>query len=123
LRENYDKSATEYVLNPPRWREEGNQMNKTEASNSINNADPTKVQTELNYGTQGQTFSSREEFRVAEERFATGMQLLQNDVVALCFRAGVDVSALWPAESVLLNLHSLWCHCQKMVEATSHQSN
>jgi len=123
LRENYDKSATEYVLNPPRWREEGNHMSKTEASTSINNADSNKVQTELNHGTQAQTFSNREEFHVAEERFATGMQLLQNDVVALCFRAGVDVSALWPAESVLLNLHSLWCHCQKMAEATSQQSN
>jgi hypothetical protein len=63
------------------------------------------------------TFSDREEFHVAEERFATGLQLLQNDIVALCFRAGVDVSTLWPAESVLLNLHSLWRHCRWMAEA------
>lgn len=109
LRENYDKSATEYVLNPPRW-DEGNHMNK-------NDGDPNKTQSHLDHVAQAQTFSSREDFHVAEERFATGLQLLQNDVVALCFRAGVDVSTLWPAESVLLNLHSLCCHCRKMAEA------
>ena len=78
IRESHDISATEYIINPPR------------------------------YG---------DDFHEAEERFAIGLQLLQNDIVALCFRAGVDVSQLWPAESVLLNLHSLWRHCQQMAEA------
>ncbi|KAL7537447.1 hypothetical protein ACHAXR_007829 [Thalassiosira sp. AJA248-18] len=118
LRENHDKSAAEYVLNPPRWREEGNPMSKNDASMD-SNCDPNKNQTDLNNRMQAQTFANREEFHVAEERFATGMQLLQNDVVALCFRAGVDVSTLWPAESVLLNLHSLLCHCKNMAEASS----
>lgn len=121
LRESYDKSATEYVLNPPRWKEDGNKKNESNNSNMGNggtdSASPNSGGVHHCQATIG--FATREEFHVAEERFATGMQLLQNDVVALCFRAGVDVSMLWPAESMLLNLHSLWCHCQNMAQATS----
>ena len=117
LRENHDKSATEYVLNPPRWNETKNDASIDSRNQSSSNkpettkSDPTHTSTSI--------FATREEFHVAEERFATGMQLLQNDVVALCFRAGVDVSTLWPAESVLLNLYSLWHHCKTMAESTS----
>ena len=117
LRENHDKSATEYVLNPPRWNETKNEAGIDSRNQSSSNkpettkSDPTHTSTSI--------FATREEFHVAEERFATGMQLLQNDVVALCFRAGVDVSTLWPAESVLLNLYSLWHHCKTMAESTS----
>jgi hypothetical protein len=52
---------------------------------------------------------------VNEEEFAIGLQLLQNDIVALCIRAGVPVGRLWPAEAVLLNLHSLWIYCGDQV--------
>ena len=121
LRENYDKSATEYVLNPPRYSDEGKKDINTNNTSNMDNASGSKGQTDSNNWVQGQTFSNREEFHAAEERFATGMQLLQNDVVALCFRVGVDVSTLWPAESVLLNLHSLWCHCRKMAEVDCPQ--
>jgi len=120
LRENYDKSATEYVLNPPRWNEDGK---KTESRNPAADADAGDPDTAKDGSgrrrrsqTMTPTFATREEFVLAEEKFATGMQLLQNDVVALCFRAGVDVAALWPAESVLLNLYSLWYHCKRMTE-------
>ena len=92
LREDQN-SSTEYVLDPPRWnddKKEGNGLNQCVESR----------------------FASREEFHLAEERFGMGLQLLQNNIVALCFRAGVDISTLWPAESLLLNLHSLWMHCQ-----------
>eukprot|EP00984_Skeletonema_dohrnii_P010353 scaffold4035_cov118-Skeletonema_dohrnii-CCMP3373.AAC.3 len=41
--------------------------------------------------------------------------VLQNDAIALCFRAGVDVSKLRPAESVLLNLHALLEHRQAQI--------
>ena len=41
--------------------------------------------------------------RSPEDDFATCMQLLQNNVVALCIRAGVQVSEMWPAEALLLN--------------------
>lgn len=44
---------------------------------------------------------------INEDQFAIALQLLQNDVVALCIRAGVPVANLWPAEAVLLNLHAL----------------
>ena len=50
-----------------------------------------------------------------EDEFAIGLQLLQNDVIALCIRAGVPVAALWPAEAVLLNLYALWMYCQDQV--------
>ncbi|KAL9187881.1 hypothetical protein ACHAXT_006259 [Thalassiosira profunda] len=111
LRENYDKAATEYVLYPPRMKEGGTDTSKSESG--VENGNTRGDQAD---GTPGQAFSSREEFHVAEEKFNTGMQLLQNDVVALCFRAGEDVSTLWPAESVLLNLYSLLCHCRKMAD-------
>lgn len=112
-------SATEYVLNPPRWGDESGAGGGDGGGGDLNNGrgggdagirkrrpPPARL-----------TYSNREEFHVAEERFATGLQLLQNDIVALCFRAGVDVPALWPAESVLLNLHSLWRHCRQMAES------
>lgn len=45
--------------------------------------------------------------------FAIALQLLQNDVITLCIRAGVPVSKLWPAEAMLLNLHELDKFCQQ----------
>jgi hypothetical protein len=119
LLENSEAGATEYVLNPPRWKEESASKGSDETNSngdqstlgSDGSANPNKSR------TANTAFSNREDFHIAEERFATGLMLLQNDVVALCFRAGVDVSTLWPAESVLLNLNVLWRHCQQMVEA------
>ena len=120
LRESHDWSATEYVLNPPRWGDESS----AGGGGGGGSSDPNNGRGGDDAGIGKRrppparpTYSDREEFHVAEERFATGLQLLQNDIVALCFRAGVDVSALWPAESVLLNLHSLWRHCRRMAEA------
>mmetsp|Transcript_27114 Transcript_27114/g.56790 ORF Transcript_27114/g.56790 Transcript_27114/m.56790 type:complete len:498 (+) Transcript_27114:52-1545(+) len=46
------------------------------------------------------------------EEFAIALQLLQNNIVALCIRAGAPVAKLWPAEAVLLNLHVLHEFCQ-----------
>jgi hypothetical protein len=40
---------------------------------------------------------------------------LQNNIVALCIRAGVPVTALWPAEAVLLNLHALQVYCREQL--------
>ena len=53
-----------------------------------------------------------------DEEFAIALQLLQNNVVVLCIRAGVPVSKLWPAEAVLLNLYQLdqYCHEQTGVD-------
>mmetsp|Transcript_26959 Transcript_26959/g.59242 ORF Transcript_26959/g.59242 Transcript_26959/m.59242 type:complete len:526 (+) Transcript_26959:226-1803(+) len=45
--------------------------------------------------------------------FAIALQLLQNNVITLCIRAGVPVSKLWPAEAMLLNLHELDKFCQR----------
>ena len=114
LRENHDASATEYVLNPPRWGDDASARGGGSESNTGRGGDDADGRTRR--PPTRTTFSDREEFRAAEERFATGLQLLQNDIVALCFRAGVDVSTLWPAESVLLNLHSLCRHCRRMAD-------
>ena len=45
------------------------------------------------------------------DNFAIALQLLQNNVIALCIRAGVPVSKLWPAEAILLNLYALDAYC------------
>ena len=47
------------------------------------------------------------------EEFTIALQLLQNNIVALCIRAGAPVAKLWPAEAVLLNLLVLQDFCQQ----------
>lgn len=49
-----------------------------------------------------------------QQDFAIALQLLQNDVVVLCIRAGVPVGQMWPAEAILLNLYQLDQYCQEM---------
>lgn len=108
LAESYQLGATEYILNPPRLNDDGGN-NEGKILSSVNETGASSS------NSQNQLFSNREDFHSAEERFSIGVQLLQNDVIALCFRAGVDVSKLWPAESVLLNLHALLEHCQAQI--------
>jgi len=55
----------------------------------------------------------RDALNQQEENFVMGLHLLQNNVIALSLQAGVPVSALWPAEAVLLNLHSLKLFCME----------
>ena len=50
-----------------------------------------------------------------QQDFAIALQLLQNNVIALCIRAGVPVSKLWPAEAMLLNLHALDLFIQQQI--------
>ena len=56
--------------------------------------------------------------RSPEDDFATCMQLLQNNVVALCIRAGVQVSEMWPAEALLLNLDLLRIHLCSQIDGS-----
>eukprot|EP00956_Cyclotella_meneghiniana_P021879 scaffold40529_cov71-Cyclotella_meneghiniana.AAC.1 len=100
LLENNAPEAASYILNPPRWKE-----------------DKKKSYNEDHQDSVCQHFTNREDFHRADEKFSIGLQLLQNDVIALCFRAGVDASTLWPAESMLLNLYSLLCHCVKVYQS------
>lgn len=51
-----------------------------------------------------------------EEHFTIGLQLLQNDIVALCIQAGVPVRMLWPAEAMLLNLNSLKLYVMELLK-------
>lgn len=48
-----------------------------------------------------------------DDDFAVALQLLQNNVIILCIRAGVPVAKLWPAEAMLLNLKELDDFCQQ----------
>ncbi|KAL3893473.1 MAG: hypothetical protein SGARI_008153, partial [Bacillariaceae sp.] len=38
------------------------------------------------------------------EEFPIALQLLQNNILTLCIRAGVSIHKLWPAQALLLNL-------------------
>jgi hypothetical protein len=68
--------------------------------------------------TKGQdgTRYSLSSHTIHQEEFAISLQLLQNNIVALCIRAGVPVGRLWPAEAILLNLHALQIFCQEQIE-------
>ncbi len=88
--------------------------------------DPTRVQQRLRHSRaailaentcQNSTTYALEASLLGDE-FATAWQLLQNNVVHLCIRAGVPVSNLWPAQAVLLNLHALYLYCKEEEEIT-----
>lgn len=53
-----------------------------------------------------------------QQDFAIALQLLQNNVIVLCIRAGVPVAKLWPAEALLLNLYQLDQYCQQQIAVT-----
>jgi Vacuolar sorting 38 and autophagy-related subunit 14 len=44
-----------------------------------------------------------------------GLALLQNDILALCLRAGVPIPQLYPGEAILLNLYALKVYCREQV--------
>ena len=48
-----------------------------------------------------------------QQDFAIALQLLQNNIIVLCIRAGVPVAKLWPAEALLLNIHALDVYCEE----------
>jgi len=109
LRENDEAAGNgvelvDYELIAPQWNSTGNNSTVPEGIHS--NVDSSAT-------------LARDDLRHQEERFATGLQLLQNDVVALCIRAGVPVQTLWPAEALLLNLNALLLHCQQQIESSS----
>ena len=53
-----------------------------------------------------------------QQDFAIALQLLQNNIVVLCIRAGVPVGHLWPGEAILLNLYQLDQYCQEQTGVT-----
>lgn len=71
-----------------------------------NGVTPTSVKYELKPPTKG----------MDDQSYSIGLLLLQNDIVALAIRAGVPISMMWPAEAMLLNLHSLFLYCQNQLE-------
>ena len=53
-----------------------------------------------------------------QQDFAIALQLLQNNIMVLCIRAGVPVGQLWPGEAILLNLYQLDQYCQEQTGVT-----
>jgi len=86
-----------FELKPPNWTK-GTKANLTNPSSSQS--------------------TDREALLRQEENFRVGLELLQNDIVALSIHAGVPVSTLWPAEAVLLNLHSLMLFCRDQIKSS-----
>ena len=72
---------------------------------------PSLAQYELRPPRPSATLNNREEADREKEKFTIGLQLLQNDIIALSIQAGVPVATLWPAEAMLLNLYSLKLYC------------
>lgn len=113
LRENCEdkKDVTEYALSIP-------DPDKKVVSSSISFSGSTS--NERSHTARNTNNNNVERInnvhKVTEEHFSIGLQLLQNDVVALCIRTGVHAKDLWPAEAVLLNLNALWLHCQTKVQ-------
>ena len=58
----------------------------------------------------------RETKQKEEEDFATGLQLLQNNIIALSIKTGAPAAMLWPAEAMLLNMNSLKLFCMNQLE-------
>jgi hypothetical protein len=88
--------------------------------------DPSKVQQRVKHAVSAviaedqykncATFYSLSAHALNQDEFAIALQLLQNNVIALCIRAGVPVSKLWPGEAVLLNLHALYQYCESQAQ-------
>jgi hypothetical protein len=68
----------------------------------------------LSTGGGGDSVSAAAE-EAQQDEFLSALQLLQDDLIALCIRSGVPVDRLWPAEALLLNLDELHRHCREQV--------
>jgi hypothetical protein len=114
--------------NPAGHGQNGQRLLK-EASKSMSippSMDPEKVQQRLHHAAAAvlaeddscsstYTLSVKRNMNDNQDEFAIALQLLQNNIVALCIRAGVPVDKLWPAVAVLLNLHELFLFCETQV--------
>jgi hypothetical protein len=85
--------------------------------------DPVKVQQRIRLATSAILVEARGSMtkyvlsadKIHQDEFAIALQLLQNNVIALCIRSGVPVAKLWPGEAVLLNLQALKEYCGTQV--------
>ena len=57
------------------------------------------------------------------EEYSTALQLLQNNIIALCIRSGVPAQSLYPAEAMLLNIHALIQYCQEQLQQKTTHSD
>lgn len=116
-RNNNNEKVTKYALiyqshEKSRVKSRQTQRNQTSASDGSNTMDVSQ-----------KTVDSSNHHHHSEDHFSIGLQLLQNNVVALCIRAGVPVSKMWPAEAMLLNLHSLRVYFQDQIKTEAPKVN
>jgi len=78
----------------------------------LTDVDTTKDMVTNNNSTSSKFALSSKNMNQGDD-FAIALQLLQNNVITLCIRAGVPVAKLWPAEAMLLNLHELEKFCMR----------
>jgi hypothetical protein len=90
-----------------------------EANTNANNTTTTSAAVGVNTLTPTTRYALSAAAAASEE-FAIALQLLQNNIVVLCIRAGVPVTALWPAEAVLLNLHALQVYCREQLTTSEN---
>jgi hypothetical protein len=84
---------------------------------------PSSSSSSSSSSSQGRmdTNNTREETLKQEEHFKIALELLQNNIVALCVHSGVPVSSLWPAEAMLLNLHSFMLFCREEISSSAKE--
>ena len=59
---------------------------------------------------------------VVNPSFSVALSLFRANVITLCLRCGIEGSALWPHEAVLLNLNLLHMKCLEEAEANDANS-
>lgn len=59
---------------------------------------------------------------VVNPSFSVALSLFRANVITLCLRCGIEGSALWPHEAVLLNLNLLHMKCLQEAEANDADS-
>jgi hypothetical protein len=100
------------ILPPPVFIDQPPSMDCSAVSNRLLHAKAAVI---AESSTSSARFALIPSSNSDDEHFAIGLQLLQNNIIALCIRVGVPVSTLWPAGAMLLNLHALRLFCQQLI--------
>lgn len=93
-----------------------------EKKNSRNAIRTPPPQTASNNET-GDAAIGNESDWITNPSFPLALSIFRANVIALCVRSGIDPSALWPSEAILLNLNTLYLHCLQQIENCSRSSH
>ena len=136
LRSNHQLTPSEwYMLIPPsRNEEEAHSLNSgmpymfDGRVRAYNYSEVTKILS----GYRNEIIAEEDENDLAEDfsdmnssvslsHFQVALEYLQNNVIYLCLKAGVDDKTLLPSESILLNLFSLQQHALRIIHRIRYQ--